>query len=99
MPDWWWEVAYAGTKLLYQPTQEPIVYMIPVTDILGKLALVPYCETGTIPYDWPGLVLFYPRKVCDRKDKLGSGSKLYYINSLAMMLAFRLSPGSGCQTG
>ncbi len=49
-PEWWWEVAYAGTKLLYQPAPQPIVYIVPVTDILGRLALVPYGEHGTIPH-------------------------------------------------
>jgi hypothetical protein len=39
-PDWWREVAYAGTKLLYQPALQLIVYIVPVTDILGRLALV-----------------------------------------------------------
>ena len=35
-PDWWREIAYAGTKQLYQPAPqpEPVVYVIPVTDIL-----------------------------------------------------------------
>ena len=86
-PDWWREVAYAGTKLLYQPAPQPIVYIVPVTDILGRLALVPYGETGTIPYDWHGLARFYPKVECDRpsQDTTGSGSKLYYINSWAMI--------------
>ena len=84
-PDWLLEVAYAGTKLLYQPAPQPIGYIIPVTDILGRLALVPYGEHGTIPYDWHNLACFYPRGECDRKNSPGSGSKLYYINSWAML--------------
>ena len=32
--------------------KRPVLYIIPVTDILGRLALVPYGEHGTIPYDW-----------------------------------------------
>jgi hypothetical protein len=75
-PDWWREVAYAGTKLLYQPAPQPVVYIVPVTDILGRLALVPYGETETIPYDWRGLARFYPKGECDRQDAPGSGSKL-----------------------
>ncbi len=51
-PDWWRQVAYSGTKLLYQPEPEPVVYIIPVKNILGRLALVPYGAHGTIPYDW-----------------------------------------------
>ena len=84
-PDWWREVAYTGTKLLYQPAPQPIVYIIPVTDILGRLALVPYGEHGTIPYDWRNLARYYPRGECDGQNRPGSGSKLYYINSWAML--------------
>ena len=84
-PDWWREVAYAGTKLLYQPAPQPIVYIVPVTDILGRLALVPYGEHGTIPYDWRNLARYYPRGECDGQNRPGSGSKLYYINSWAML--------------
>ncbi len=84
-PEWWWEVAYAGTKLLFQPAQQPIVYIAPVTDILGRLALVPYGEHGTIPHGWRALACHYPRGECDHQDRPGSGSKLYYIDSWAML--------------
>ena len=62
-PDWWRGVAYAGTKLLYQPAPQPIVYDIPVTDILGRLPLVPYGEHGTIPFDAQSCALLSPRRV------------------------------------
>ncbi len=67
-PDWWREVAYAGNKLLYQPVPQPIVYIVPVTDILVRLALVPYGEHGTIPYDRSSLALYYPRGECHRQN-------------------------------
>ncbi len=84
-PDWWQEVAYAGTKLLYQPAPQPIVYIIPVTDILGRLPLVPYGEHGTIPYDWHNLARYYPGGEFDRQNSPGSGSKFYNINSWAIL--------------
>jgi hypothetical protein len=59
-PNWWREVAYAGTKLLYQPALRQIAYIVPVTDILGSLALVPYGEYVTIPHDWRHLERYYP---------------------------------------
>jgi hypothetical protein len=65
--------------------KRPVLYIIPVTDILGRLALVPYGEHGTIPYDWRNLVRYYPRGECDGQNRPGSGSKLYYINSWAML--------------
>ena len=98
-PDWWREVAYAGTKLLYQPLPQPVVYIVPVTDILGRLALVPYGETGTIPYDWRDLARFYPKGVCDRQGTPGSGSKLFYISSWAMIWPSDHPRGSGQQPG
>jgi len=85
-PDWWRQVAYSGTKLLYQPEPKPVVYIVPVKNILGRLALVPYGEHGTIPYDWHALQRsHYPRGVCDARDRPGSGSRLFYINSWAMI--------------
>ncbi len=86
LPDWWRQVAYAGTKLLYQPEPKPVVYIIPVKNILGRLALVPYGAHGTIPYDWhPLRRSHYPRGMCDAQDRPGSGSRLFYINSWAMI--------------
>ena len=86
LPDWWRQVAYAGTKLLYQPEPKPVVYIVPVHHILGRLALVPYGAHGTIPYDWHQLQpSHYPRGVCDHPDRPGSGSKLFYINSWALI--------------
>ena len=85
-PDWWRQTAYSGTKLLYQPEPKPVVYIIPVKDILGRLALVPFGVHGTIPHAWRQQQgSHYPRGVCDRQDRVGSGSKLFYINSWAMI--------------
>ena len=65
--------------------KRPVLYIIPGTDILGRLALVPYSEHGTIPYDWRNLARYYPQGECDGQNRPGSGSKLYYINSWAML--------------
>jgi hypothetical protein len=90
-PDWWRQVAYSGTKLLYQPEPKPVVYIIPVKNILGRLALVPYGAHGTIPYDWHPLQRshssYHGLGVCDSdaQGRPGSGSRLFYINSWAMI--------------
>jgi hypothetical protein len=85
-PDRWRQVAYTGTKLLYQPEPKPVVYIVPTKNILGRLALAPYGEHWTIPYDWRHLQgSHYPRGVCDLPNRQGSGSKLFYINSWAMI--------------
>ena len=85
-PDWWRQVAYTGTKLLYQPQPQPVVYIVPIQNILGRLALAPYGEHGTIPHEWHHLQgSHYPRGVCDSPNRPGSGSTLFYINSWAMI--------------
>jgi hypothetical protein len=40
--EWWREVAYAGTKLLYQPAQQPIVYIVLWLTFWADLLSVPY---------------------------------------------------------
>ncbi len=54
-PDWWrpGQVAYSGTKLLYQPEPRPVVYIVPVRNDLGRRM--------AIDDDFaPGLNLFGP---------------------------------------
>ena len=63
-----------------------INYILPIQNILGRLALAPYGEHGTIPHEWHHLQgSHYPRGVCDSPNRPGSGSKLFYINSWAMI--------------
>jgi hypothetical protein len=48
----WWPsrvTAEIRTKLHYLPTQEPVVYVVPLSHILGKLPLVPAGDYGTFP--------------------------------------------------
>ncbi len=87
-PDWWMQVAYSRTKLLYQPEPKPVVYLVPVNlkDILGRLALVPYGAHGMTSHEWHLLQrTHFPWGVCNQRDKPGSGSKLFYLNSWAMI--------------
>ena len=48
-PPWWSEAGESGTKLLYQQEQDPEIYIVPITSILGRLPLVPAGDHGTIP--------------------------------------------------
>ena len=48
-PSWWREAGESGTKLLYQPEPRPVIYIVPITSILGRLPLVPAGDHGTIP--------------------------------------------------
>ena len=81
---WWPSTAEIGTKLLYLPSPEPVVYVVPLSHILGKLPLVPAGDSGTIPWSMNGRKeTCFPRGQCDRQQ--GPGSKLFYINTWAMI--------------
>ena len=73
-------------KMLYLPSPEPVVYVVPLSHILGKLPLIPAGDYGTIPRSMHGRKdACYERGVCDRRGEPGSGSPLYYINTWAMV--------------
>ena len=48
-PPWWREAGESGTKQLYQPETKPVVYIVPITSILGRLPLIPVGDYGTTP--------------------------------------------------
>ena len=84
-PAWWREAGESGTKKLYQPEPRPVVYVIPITSILGRLPLIPAGDHGTIPAAMRHRKKdFFEYGKCDQSARPGSGSKLYYINSWAM---------------
>ena len=81
--DWWRGTAHIGTKMLYMPEPEPRVWIVPVTSILGRLPLV---LVGTIPFSMASKQQeCFPEGACDRANAPGSGSKLFYINTWAMV--------------
>ena len=83
---WWPSTAQIGTKMLYLPSPEPVVYVVPLSHILGKLPLIPAGDYGTSPRIMHGhKEACYKRGVCDRRGEPGSGSPLYYINTWAMV--------------
>jgi hypothetical protein len=43
-----------GTKLLYMPSPNPVVYVVPLSHILGRLPLIPAGDFGTIPRNMSG---------------------------------------------
>ena len=81
-PPWWREAGISGTKQLYQPGPEPVIYIVPVTAILGRLALAPAGEHCTIPAFMWATPSVYPKGKCDEAGRPGTGSK--HINSWAM---------------
>ncbi len=75
------ESGESGTKKLYQPEPRPVVYVVPITSVLGRLALIHAGDHGTIPAATRNLKkeLFEYGK-CDESGSLSTGRKLYYIN-------------------
>ena len=73
-------------KQLYQPEPRSVVYVVPITSILGRLPLVPAGDHGTIPAAMRNRKkeLFEYGKCDESAARPGTGSKLYYINSWAM---------------
>ncbi len=65
---WWPSTAEIGTKLLYLPSPEPVVYVVPLSHwhILCKLPLVLAGDYGTIPQSMNSCKdKCFPRGQCD----------------------------------
>ncbi len=74
----------SGTKQLHQP-EKPVVYIVPITSILGRLPLIPAGDHDTIPAALRGRKReLFPLGKCDEDGWQGTGSRLYYISSWAM---------------
>ena len=83
---WWPSTAEIGTKFLYMPSPEPVVYVVPLSHILGRLPLLPAGDFGTIPRAMSReKESCFPRGRYDQQGRPGSGSPLYYINTWAMI--------------
>ncbi len=70
---------------LFVSTHEPVVYVVPLSHILSKLPLLPAGDYGTIPQCMNCRKdACFPRGQCDCHEQ-GSGSKLFYINTWAVI--------------
>ena len=89
---WWQNTSNNQTKLVYLPVMpEPVLYIVPVTHILGRLPLTPAGETGTAPHGKA-----FPRGKAVSTLSPCSGSLLFYINTWAMQWPSDY-PASGSQ--
>ena len=79
-PSWWREAGETGTKQQYQPEPKPVVNIVHITSILGRLLLIPVGDYGTIPAAMSSRKreLFEFGK-CDKVGRPGTGSKLHCI--------------------
>ncbi len=77
-PPWWREAGESGTNTLYQPEPRPVIYVVPIASILGRLPLIPAGDHGTIPAAMRHRKkeLFEYGK-CNESVRPGTGSQLY----------------------
>jgi hypothetical protein len=78
------------SKIIYQRrTQSQVLYVVPITSILGRLALMPVGDTGTIPFSMRNEKLEpdFSGAICDSKKGVGDGNRWWYINSTALKWA------------
>jgi hypothetical protein len=63
--------------------QSQVLYVVPITCMLGRLALVPVGDTGTIQFTLRKESKDFDGASCDTKMGAGSGdsSRWWYINS------------------
>ncbi len=67
--------------------QSHVLYVVPITSILERLALVPVGDTGTILFSMRNEKTDYPGAICDSKRGAGGGNRWRYINSTALKWA------------
>jgi hypothetical protein len=76
-----------STIIYERRMQSQVLYVVPITSILGRLGLVPVGETGTIPFSMRKETKDFPGASCDSKKDAGDGNRWWYINSWAMKWA------------
>ena len=64
--------------------QSQVLYVIPVSSILGRLPLVPVGQTGTIPFEMRRESADFPGAACDKTKDGADGCRWWYVNSWAL---------------
>ncbi len=71
-----------GSRVVYElDYKKPILYVIPIQSILGKLLVIPVGDTGTIPYHLRNTFFGAPG---DCRMGAGDGCKMWFFNSWAL---------------
>lgn len=78
-PGW---LAPVNSRILYElDHRKPILYVLPIENILGRLPVVPVGDTGTIPH---GMRNAFEGAYADSSPGAGDGCPLWYVNSWAL---------------
>jgi hypothetical protein len=76
------------SKIIFEHRmQSQVLYVVPISSILGTLALVHVVDTGAIPFTMHKESKDFDSASCDTKMGAGDGSRWRYINSAAMKWA------------
>jgi hypothetical protein len=71
-----------GSQVVYElDYKKPILFVIPIQSILGKLPVVPVGDTGTIQYHLRNTFSGTP---CHCRLGAGNGCKMWFVNSWAL---------------
>ena len=71
--------------MLYERKQnQQVLYVIPISSILGKLPLIPVGDTGTIPFGMRDKLHEVDEASCDTKQGEGDRCRLWYVNPWAL---------------
>ncbi len=71
-----------GSRVVYElDYKKPILYVVPIESILGKLPVVPVGDTGTIPHRMRNAL---PGAPGDSRPGAGDGCRMRFVNSWAL---------------
>jgi hypothetical protein len=79
-----WLAQCQSTIVYERREQAQVLYVIPVSSILGRLPLVPVGATGTIPFAMRRETADFPGAFCDKSANSGDGCRWWYVNSWAL---------------
>ena len=78
-------VSNCQSTIVYERREQAqVLYVIPVSSILGRLPLVPVGATGTIPFAMRRETADFPGAFCDKSANSGDGCRWWYVNSWAL---------------
>ena len=81
-------LAQCQSTIVYEGREQAqVLYVIPVSSILGRLPLVPVGATGTIPFAKFAMrreTADFPGAFCDKSANSGDGCRWWYVNSWAL---------------
>ena len=71
-----------GARVVYElDYKKPILNVVPIESILGKLPVVPVSDTGTIPHRMRNA---FPGAPGNRRQGAGDGCRMWFVNLWAL---------------